>query len=325
MKAPTFTIEEYTKRVIAVKEHNKLAIPKDTTIEGNFKMLNKIQQKVNVYDLKEVKEYFDKLGYAKKTIINYLYIILHVVTAETYKSVSKQLKIILEQFNEYLVEVERGQKELMDSKQASTSQKQKSQDLSVEGVMVVIKKLYSEGLIKDGLILELLLDNPCRMEIGTLKYINVKNFMRIEKDNEQNYLVVIEADEEETVPDRIIISRASYKTSDKYGRVDFALENQELTDKLITYIKLNKIHEGSPVFGYTPIQLSKRLFYLTKKHNGGITLSTNAICKIHTTHAVKSVSPTIIEDLKEVDKKLEKIGKKRGTSSSVLKSAYLKD
>jgi regulator of sigma D len=323
MSSPKFTINDYTTRLIKVKEHNKLAIPKDSTIEGNYKMLNKIQQMVNIFDLKEVKTYFTTLKYSKKTILNYLSIILHMLVYETItKKNDGTYTKLLESFKQYSDEVNGDQEKMVESKKASTEQKQKSQDTSKEQVEGVIKTLNKLGMTKDSLILELLLDNPCRMEVGTLKYLKYENFMKITKTNEENYLVIRLEDEE--LPE-VIISRASYKTSDKYGRVDFKLENQELAEKIITFIVLNKIHEGSPVFGYTAPQLAKRLHYLTKKYNDGTTLSTNAICKIHTTHEVKEISPTITEDMKKVEKTLGKISTKRGTSTAVLKKAYLKD
>ena len=323
MKAPHFSYEEYVKKVIEVKQESGYAIPKDSTLEGNYKMLNKIQEKVDIFDIDAVKQYFTKMKYAKKTIMNYLHIIIHILTWYWNTSYSKTFEKLLEWFTDYLKSVENEQQEMVSNKQASTAQKQKSQDTTKEQVMELIQKLNELGMVKDALILELLLDNPCRMEIGTLKYLKYSNFMRIEKTNEENYLVI--KDGKQTNVPSIIISRAKYKTSDKYGRVEFELENEALTAKIINYILLNKIHEGSPVFGYTPPQLAKRLHYLTKKYNNGTTLSTNAICKIHTTHEVKDVSPNIIKDLQEVDKRLEKIGNKRGTSTAVLKKAYLQN
>ena len=322
MPTPHFDIDEYSKRLIKVKEQNKLAIPKDSTIEGNFKMLNKIQKEVDIFNLKEVKAYFDVMKYAKKTILNYLSIILHLLTFETYdKKTGERYSKIYDEFKNYFDEVNSNQEKMVESKKASTEQKQKSQDTTKEQVLDVIGKLNKLGMTKDALILELLLDNPCRLEVGSLKYLKYSNFTKIEPNNKENYLVL--KTNEDTEP-TIIISRASYKTSDKYGRLSVDLENKKLVEKIVSYIIINKIHEGSPVFGYTPPQLAKRLHYLTKKYNDGTTLSTNAICKIHTTHEVKDVSPTIIKDLQEVDKRLEKISNQRGTSTAVLKKSYLK-
>jgi len=319
MPTPKFDIDEYSKRLIKVKETNRLAIPKDSTIEGNFKMLNKIQKEVDIFNLDQVKEYFVKMKYSKKTIINYLSIILHLITYESYDD--PEYKSKYQEFKKYFDDVNSDQDKMIESKKASTEQKQKSQDTTKEEVMELIQKLNKLGMTKDALILELLLDNPCRLEVGTLKYLKYNNFLKIEPDNQQNYLVLkINKDSEPT----ILISRASYKTSDKYGRATFELENEKLTEKIANYIIINKLHEGSEVFGYTPPQLAKRLHYLTKKYNDGITLSTNAICKIHTTSEVKNVSPTIIEDMEQVESKLKKISTKRGTSTEVLKKSYLK-
>jgi len=329
----TITLAEFFKIVETVKEIERKKYPnqewrnrpvKDITVTNNFKMLDKMQRdKLDYFDIDAVKKYLT--NYSNKTKLNYMGIITTVINDYFYKN-ERKWAMKKQTFDGYLKDLNDLQREIIVSGGKPTEAKQKSNALSTGDIQAFADKLRNElGFEKDALIVEFLLDHPCRMEVAELIYkvgdglANARLSPSV--DDKNNYLYVNLG---ESGVQSILISRADYKTAGYYGRVDTKIEGRGLNDRLIKYITDKNLNDGDRVFGYTRQALTKRLHYLSSKYNGGVTISTNSICKIVTTKAVTDAggSKTIMQDTQNA---LQDISKKRGTSTSVLANHYLQN
>jgi hypothetical protein len=203
---------------------------------------------------------------------------------------------------------------------ASNDKKQAVLNLTINDVNNVITKLKQDGYFKDALIIEFLMEFPCRLEVSNLKYIKLDDYTKLKRKNQlgdDNFIVIGSK--------KSYVSRGGYKTSDTYGRLEMELK-PPLKTKIFNYIKDNNINFNESVFGYNPQDLAKRLHYITGKMNKGVSISTNIICKLATTNnAINAVGgdTEIFDKIEKVNNAIEEVGKIRGTSKATMNNSYI--
>lgn len=308
------------QKLILVKEHNGKKLASQTTMTNNAKMflkLQKIADKDNFYyDFTLVKKLLE--DYSVSTQINYITIILQLLEYDRIK-LNKDTTKVIELYKKYNDGLQEQKKTNAHDNIASNDKKQAVLNLTINDVNNVITKLKQDGYFKDALIIEFLMEFPCRLEVSNLKYIKLDDYTKLKRKNQlgdDNFIVIGSK--------KSYVSRGGYKTSDTYGRLEMELK-PPLKTKIFNYIKDNNINFNESVFGYNPQDLAKRLHYITGKMNNGVSISTNIICKIaNTNNAINAVGgdTEIFDKIEKVNAVMEETGKIRGTSKNVIENNY---
>lgn len=309
------------QKLILVKEHNGKKLASQTTMTNNAKMflkLQKIADKDNFYyDFPLVKKLLE--DYSVSTQINYITIILQLLEYDKIK-LNKDTTKVIELYKKYIDGLHETKKTNAYNNIASNDKKQAVLNLTINDVNNVITKLKQDGYFKDALIIEFLMEFPCRLEVSNLKYIKLEDYTKLKRKNElgdDNFIVIGSK--------KSYVSRGGYKTSNTYGRLEMELK-PPLKTKIFNYIKDNNINFNESVFGYNPQDLAKRLHYITGKMNNGVSISTNIICKLATTNnAINAVGgdTEIFEKIEKVNNAIEEVGKIRGTSQANMTNSYI--
>lgn len=309
------------QKLILVKEHSGKKIATQTTMTNNAKMflkLQKIADKDNFYyDFPTVKKLLE--DYSVSTQINYITIILQLLEYDKIK-LNKDTTKVIELYKKYIDGLHETKKTNAYNNIASNDKKQAVLNLTINDVNNVITKLKQDGYFKDALIIEFLMEFPCRLEVSNLKYIKLEDYTKLKRKNElgdDNFIVIGSK--------KSYVSRGGYKTSNTYGRLEMELK-PPLKTKIFNYIKDNNINFNESVFGYNPQDLAKRLHYITGKMNNGVSISTNIICKLATTNnAIDAVGgdTEIFDKIEKVNNAIEEVGKIRGTSKATMNNSYI--
>jgi hypothetical protein len=309
------------QKLILVKEHNGKKLASQTTMTNNAKMflkLQKIADKDNFYyDFPSVKKLLE--DYSVSTQINYITIILQLLEYDKIK-LNKDTTKVIELYKNYNDGLHETKKTNAYNNIASNDKKQSVLNLTINDVNNVITKLKQEGYFKDALIVEFLMEFPCRLEVSNLKYIKLEDYTKLKRKNElgdDNFIVIGSK--------KSYVSRGGYKTSNTYGRLEMELK-PPLKTKIFNYIKDNNINFNESVFRYNPQDLAKRLHYITGKMNNGVSISTNIICKLATTNiAIDAVGgdTEIFDKIEKVNNAIEEVGKIRGTSKATMNNSYI--
>jgi hypothetical protein len=313
--------EEIIQKLIFVKEHYGRKLASQTTMNNNAKMFLKLAKTADkdnfYYDFPSVKKLLE--DYSVSTQINYITIILQLLEYDKIK-LNKDTTKSIELYKNYIDELHETKKSNAYNNVASNDKKQAVLNLTINDVNNVITKLKQDGYFKDALIIEFLMEFPCRLEVSNLKYIKLDDYTKLKRKNElgdDNYIVIGSK--------KSYVSRGSYKTSDTYGRLEMELK-PPLKTKIFNYIKDNNINFNDSVFGYNPQDLAKRLHYITGKMNKGVSISTNIICKLATTNnAIDAVGgdTEIFDKIEKVNNAIEEVGKIRGTSKATMNNSYV--
>ena len=313
--------EEIIQKLIFVKEHYGRKLASQTTMNNNAKMFLKLAKTADkdnfYYDFPSVKKLLE--DYSVSTQINYITIILQLLEYDRIKLINDTTKVI-ELYKNYIDELHETKKSNAYNNIASNDKKQAVLNLTITDLNNVITKLKQDGYFKDALIIEFLMEFPCRLEVSNLKYIKLDDYSKLKRKNElgdDNYIVIGSK--------KSYVSRGSYKTSDTYGRLEMELK-PPLKTKIFNYIKDNNINFNDSVFGYNPQDLAKRLHYITGKMNKGVSISTNIICKLATTNnAIDAVGgdTEIFDKIEKVNNAIEEVGKIRGTSKATMNNSYV--
>jgi hypothetical protein len=314
------TMDDFINKLIFVKEHFKRNIATHTTMANNYKMFVKIENTANkldfYYDFDLVLTLLEK--YAVSTKINYITIFLQLLEYDRLKNINDTTEIIdkYKVFNDTLQDTK---KYNAYNNISSNAKKQSVLEITIEDVKLVIKKLVKNNYPKEALIIEFLMEFPCRLEVSNLLYIKFVDFVKLKKKDtlgDENYIVIGSK--------KSYVSRYSYKTTEFYGRLDTELK-APLKNKILNFIKTNEIKFGESIFALTPKELAGRLHYITAKYNNGISISTNIICKIATTDKIyEAVSDTeIFDKIEKVNTVIKEVGKIRGTSKSTMETNYI--
>lgn len=313
--------EEIIQKLIFVKEHYGRKLASQTTMNNNAKMFLKLAKTADkdnfYYDFPSVKKLLE--DYSVSTQINYITIILQLLEYDKIK-LNKDTTKVIELYKNYIDELHETKKSNAYNNVASNDKKQAVLNLTITDLNNVITKLKQDGYFKDALIIEFLMEFPCRLEVSNLKYIKLDDYSKLKRKNElgdDNYIVIGSK--------KSYVSRGSYKTSDTYGRLEMELK-PPLKTKIFNYIKDNNINFNDSVFGYNPQDLAKRLHYITGKMNKGVSISTNIICKLATTNnAIDAVGgdTEIFDKIEKVNNAIEEVGKIRGTSKATMNNSYV--
>jgi hypothetical protein len=313
--------EEIIQKLIFVKEHYGRKLASQTTMNNNAKMFLKLAKTADkdnfYYDFPSVKKLLE--DYSVSTQINYITIILQLLEYDKIK-LNKDTTKSIELYKNYIDELHETKKSNAYNNIASNDKKQAVLNLTITDLNNVITKLKQDGYFKDALIIEFLIEFPCRLEVSNLKYIKLDDYSKLKRKNElgdDNYIVIGSK--------KSYVSRGSYKTSDTYGRLEMELK-PPLKTKIFNYIKDNNINFNDSVFGYNPQDLAKRLHYITGKMNKGVSISTNIICKLATTNnAIDAVGgdTEIFDKIEKVNNAIEEVGKIRGTSKATMNNSYV--
>ena len=313
--------EEIIQKLIFVKEHYGRKLASQTTMNNNAKMFLKLAKTADkdnfYYDFPSVKKLLE--DYSVSTQINYITIILQLLEYDKIK-LNKDTTKVIELYKNYIDELHETKKSNAYNNIASNDKKQAVLNLTITDLNNVITKLKQDGYFKDALIIEFLMEFPCRLEVSNLKYIKLDDYSKLKRKNElgdDNYIVIGSK--------KSYVSRGSYKTSDTYGRLEMELK-PPLKTKIFNYIKDNNINFNDSVFGYNPQDLAKRLHYITGKMNKGVSISTNIICKLATTNnAIDAVGgdTEIFDKIEKVNNAIEEVGKIRGTSKATMNNSYV--
>jgi hypothetical protein len=233
------------QKLLFVKEHYDRKPASQTTMTNNAKMflkLQKIADKDNFYyDFTLVKKLLE--DYSVSTQINYITIILQLLEYDRIKLIKDTTKVI-ELYKNYIDGLQEQKKTNARDNIASNDKKQSVLNLTINDVNNVITKLKQEGYFKDALIVEFLMEFPCRLEVSNLKYIKLDDYTKLKRKNElgdDNYIVIGSK--------KSYVSRGGYKTSNTYGRLEMELK-PPLKTKIFNYIKDNNINFNESVFGY---------------------------------------------------------------------------
>tara|TARA_R110000803_G_scaffold203720_1_gene269423 strand:+ start:72 stop:1067 length:996 start_codon:yes stop_codon:yes gene_type:complete len=320
--------QEIIQKLIFVKEHYGRKLASQTTMTNNAKMFIKLakmaykekqsSQRLNYFyqDFRIVKSLLE--DYSVSTQINYITIILQLLEYDKIKIIWNTTKSI-ELYKNYVDELHEIKKNNAYNNIASNDKKQAVLNLTINDVNNVITKLKQDGYFKEALIIEFLMEFPCRLEVSNLKYIKLDEYTKLKRKNnlgEDNYVVVGSK--------KAYVSRGSYKTSDTYGRIEMELK-PPLKSKILNYIKDNNININESIFGYNPQDLAKRLHYITGKMNNGVSISTNIICKVANTNNILNAvggDTEIFDKIEKVNNAMEETGKIRGTSKKTIESNY---
>jgi hypothetical protein len=313
--------EEIIQKLIFVKEHYGRKLASQTTMNNNAKMFLKLAKTADkdnfYYDFPSVKKLLE--DYSVSTQINYITIILQLLEYDKIK-LNKDTTKSIELYKNYIDELHETKKSNAYNNIASNDKKQAVLNLTITDLNNVVTKLKQDGYFKDALIIEFLMEFPCRLEVSNLKYIKLDDYSKLKRKNElgdDNYIVIGSK--------KSYVSRGSYKTSDTYGRLEMELK-PPLKTKIFNYIKDNNINFNDSVFGYNPQDLAKRLHYITGKMNKGVSISTNIICKLATTNnAIDAVGgdTEIFDKIEKVNNAIEEVGKIRGTSKATMTNSYI--
>jgi hypothetical protein len=313
--------EEIIQKLIFVKEHYGRKLASQTTMNNNAKMFLKLAKTADkdnfYYDFPSVKKLLE--DYSVSTQINYITIILQLLEYDKIK-LNKDTTKSIELYKNYIDELHETKKSNAYNNIASNDKKQAVLNLTITDLNNVVTKLKQDGYFKDALIIEFLMEFPCRLEVSNLKYIKLDDYSKLKRKNElgdDNYIVIGSK--------KSYVSRGSYKTSDTYGRLEMELK-PPLKTKIFNYIKDNNINFNDSVFGYNPQDLAKRLHYITGKMNKGVSISTNIICKLATTNnAIDAVGgdTEIFDKIEKVNNAIEEVGKIRGTSKATMNNSYV--
>jgi hypothetical protein len=313
--------EPIIQKLLFVKEHNGKKPASQTTMNNNAKMFLKLQKTADkdnfYYDFTFVKKLLE--DYSASTQINYITIILQLLEYDKIK-LNKDTTKVIDLYKNYVDGLHETKKNNAYNNIASNDKKQAVLDLTIDDVNNVITKLKQDGYFKDALIIEFLMEFPCRLEVSNLKYIKLDDYTKLKRKNElgdDNYIVIGSK--------KSYVSRGSYKTSNTYGRLEMELK-PPLKTKIFNYIKDNNINFNESVFGYNPQDLAKRLHYITGKMNKGVSISTNIICKLATTNnAINAVGgdTEIFDKIDKVNNAIEEVGKIRGTSQANMTNSYI--
>ena len=341
-----YTTEEIIERFLFVKTHLGKKIPNEKTLKTNAIMLINLQKE---FDKKFDREngainsrpqniiyyidgnygmmtLFDDKKYSVSTKINYISNILAMLDYDKIKKIKpshdfKDTDYYIDKYKYIIDELQEQKKNNAKNNIPSNDGKKAILELTLDDIKNVIDKLNKNCYNTEALIIEFLLQYPCRLEVADLVYTNITEFNKLKKNKQLgniNYIVVGSK--------KTYVSRGHYKTDTSYDRIDFLL-SPPVKSKLLKFIKNNDTQIGDSVFDKfkTPQDLAKRLHYITAKVNNGVSISTNIICKIATTYAVKQEGgEDIIEKLDAVNDVLETIGGIRGTNKETLMNNYLK-
>jgi hypothetical protein len=314
--------EAIIQKLIIVKEHNGKKAASQTTMTNNAKMFLKLQKIADkddfYYDVPLVKKLLE--DYSVSTQINYITIILQLLEYDRITELNKDATKVVEIYKKEIDELHATKKNNSYNNIASNDKKQAVLNLTIDDVNNVITKLKEDGYFKDALIIEFLMEFPCRLEVSNLKYIKLEDYTKLKRKNELNEdnFIVIGAK-------KSYVSRGGYKTSNTYGRLEIELK-PPLKTKIFKFITDNNIKFNESIFGYTPQDLAKRLHYITAKMNNGVSISTNIICKLATTNnAINAVGgdTEIFEKIERVNTAIQEIGSIRGTSQATMSNSYI--
>lgn len=313
--------EEIINKLITVKEYHNRTKASQTTMENNAKMFLKISKTANkenfYYDVAFVKDLLK--NYSVSTQLNYITIFMQLLEYDKIKLNKNPIK----QLEEYkkLADTLRTQKKSNSYNNiASNEKKQAVLNLTMKDINKTLNDLKKDGYFRDALIIEFLLEFPCRMEASNLKYIKLGEYTKLKRKDElgdDNYVVIGSK--------KSYVSRGSYKTANTHGRLELELL-PPLKTKIFKWIKDNNIQFGESVFGLSPAELAKRLHYITAKYNDGVSISTNIICKLGATQKVVDAvggDNEIYEKIEKVNKAMEEVGKVRGTSQAIINNNYI--
>jgi len=218
------------QKLILVKEHNGKKLASQTTMNNNAKMFLKLQKLADkdnfYYDFPVVKKLLE--DYSVSTQINYITIILQLLEYDKIKLNTDTTKVI-ELYKKYIDGLHETKKNNAYNNIASNDKKQAVLNLTIDDVNNVITKLKTDGYFKDALIIEFLMEFPCRLEVSNLKYIKLDEYTKLKRKNqlgEDNFIVIGSK--------KSYVSRGGYKTSDTYGRLEMELKPPLKTKYLIT-------------------------------------------------------------------------------------------
>ena len=339
------TADELMERILFVKKHLDKKIPNEKTLKTNAMMMINLQKEFDkkfkrvgdainsrpqniIYFIDGnfgMMSLFEDKKYSVSTQINYISNILALLEYDKIKKLKpnykfKDIEYYIDKYKNIIDELQEQKKNNAKNNIPSNAGKKAVLDLTINDVKNVIDKLNKNHFITEALIIEFLLQYPCRLEIADLIYTSILEFNKLKKNNQLGNANYIVAGSKKTY-----VSRGHFKTDKTYDRIEFIL-SPPVKSKLLKFIKLNEIKIGGSIFNYkTPQDLAKRLHYITGKYNDGISISTNIICKLATTNAVKQVGgDDIIEKLDDVNDVLETIGEIRGTNKDTLINNYIK-
>ena len=308
-------VEEVAEKLKQVKDyHNRPQSSNETYLYNArifIRLIKKAKTKNFYYDYNKTMSLFN--DYSITTKITYLQILLQLLEYDKLFN-KKNTDVISSKFKIELDKLRTIKDSNAYNNVASNPKKEKVLATTIDDVKNVIKKMEKDGFILEGLILSILLEFPCRLEIATLKYKTNKNISDVDNNNYFIFSPTITSPFKDNKP---IISRGSYKTAKTYGRIEVPIK-LDIANKIIEYIKYNKINENDYLFKkYSNNQkLAKRLHFITRKYNNDIPISTNIICKLATSNI----------DVNEFDNAfntIQHIGKIRGTSVKTLINNYI--
>jgi len=170
------------------------------------------------------------------------------------------------------------------------------------GEKIISMEEYDEFLNKlskikkyeaDYIIFLMLKYYPIRNEIVTLKYIKNADFVKLDKETQDNNNWIIEKTKS------LVMVRNQYKTNKVFGKIETTI-NQPFKSILKKYIKSFKIESNNDLFNIKQASLSHRLSAVSNDVIG-IKLAETAVFKIVCCDIVKNDNTTEkIEELKRV-------------------------
>lgn len=316
-------IDFYSNIFTELKVFHRRKSAKEITNTNNSKMIIKLKR---IYTEKST-DFDQRLWYYDIQTINELLQSYSVSTKKNYYSLIIQLidhdisignfgdKNILDEYLK-LLEACRDQKKY-NEENSIISEKKKEQQVGIQYLETLIDNIKDDIL---STIIIILLQYPIRAEVGTLRYITLKDFKKLKDYNDYNYLIVGSK--------KLQLFRSKYKTHEYFGN-----KLHEITGRakkvLNQYMKDKDFSNNDLLFGFdTEQKLSQRLVYMTKK-NGGISLSVNSIAKITIENNIQKIlTQTDIDPItlhKQVLTYLKSIGDIRGTSLKVLEDNYINE
>tara|TARA_R100000541_G_scaffold57261_1_gene67195 strand:- start:130 stop:1134 length:1005 start_codon:yes stop_codon:yes gene_type:complete len=326
-------------------QYGENKIPSDKTLNNNSLMIIKLMKALNItddkidfiYDTESIDKYLQDKSVSTKR--NYYSVILSLVNYDKYINKKDNQDTIIKYQNK-INSLEKIKK-TNESKGIMNDKKTEKLDITNTDMNKFMKTLLDNGLMKDYVIMTILNQYPIRAEISNVKFIDLKSYNKLKKDNKlkDNY----ETQHNTNIIDflqtnlnyivygskKIILSRADYKTSKMYGRLE-----DDITGKaksvLKKYIIDNKFSNGDSLFDMTNDELTKRLFYISNKYLN-TPLSVNSIAKLTIRNMIDSMKKS--KKYKEattpqqtiMDKQLiQYISKVRGTSFDGIWNSYVR-